>query len=66
MARVFEIGDHVRNRQEAARQEYDLARLHYQAVCDSFDATIPANVERFHSALEMRDGAFERFMAAIL
>lgn len=54
-----------RNAVETARQDYELAKAHFLEVCDRFDATSEDGVRRFHSALERRQEAFERYMVEL-
>ncbi|QEL18746.1 hypothetical protein [Limnoglobus roseus] len=53
------------NAVEVARQDYRLAKKHYQDVCERRDATCPACVLQFQSASERRQAAFEAYMAAM-
>jgi hypothetical protein len=50
---------------DAARQEYRLAQEHYREVCRGYDARCPHAVERFRAALERKNDAWERYMAAM-
>lgn len=50
------------NALEVARQEWQLARLHYKEVCNRYDARLPESVDQFRAASERREAAFERYM----
>ena len=48
-----------RNRPEAIRQEFDLAKQHYDGVCASRDVFNPDHTERFRDARERLNRARE-------
>ncbi len=62
MAVVLQVFEHEHNTKDVARQEYELAKLHYQEVIYFLDWTLPGAPERFHAASDRRDDARRRYL----
>ena len=61
-ATVLRVLSFRHNRIEAAAQDYELAKVQYREVCESFEAADERSVGRFHAAIDRRRSAWDRWI----
>jgi hypothetical protein len=62
---IYEGFTHTHNAHEVIRQEYQLAKQHFQEVLMYRDSTNPDHQKRFRDALDRQEAAREAYVAVL-